>query len=49
MLVGPETSYASDTSFVISDLFFTDGDGIGSYQPDLDNGANPSKEEFILY
>ena len=49
MLVGPETSYSSDTSFVIADLFFTDGEGIGSYDPELENGSNPSKEPFILY
>ena len=49
MIVSPETNYSSDTSFVVSDLFMSTGDGIGSYNPELENGSNPSKEPLILY
>ena len=49
MIVSPETNYSSDTSLVVSDLFMSTGDGIGSYNPELENGSNPSKEPLILY
>ena len=34
---------------MISDLFMSTGDGIGSYDPELINGSNPSKEPITLY
>ena len=49
MIVSPEADYSTDTSFVVSDLFMTKGDGIGSYNPEVGNGENPSKAPVTLY